>query len=38
MIKAEAEIFLEHSPYLSEFLGHIESELEGIYLMMFGSP
>ena len=25
MIKTEAEILLEHSPSLSEFLGHIES-------------
>ena len=38
MFKTEAEIFLEHSPSLSEFLGHIESEFEGIYFTMFGSP
>ena len=29
--------WLEHSPTLSEFLGHIESEFEGSYLIMFGS-
>ena len=29
MIKTEAEILLEHSPSLSEFLGHLESEFEG---------
>ena len=38
MIKTEAEIFLEHSPSLSEFLGNIESEFEGTYFKMFGSP
>ena len=38
MIKTEAEILLEHIPSLSEFLGHIESEFEGTYFMMFGSP
>ena len=36
MIKTEAEILLEHSPSLSEFLGHIESEFEGTYFRMFG--
>ena len=35
MIKTEAEIFLEHSPSSSEFLGHIESEFEGTYFGMF---
>ena len=35
MIKTEAEIFLEHSPSLSEFLGHIESEFEGMYFRVF---
>ena len=38
MIKTEAEILLEHIPSLSEFLGHIDSELEGTYFRMFGSP
>ena len=38
MFKTEAEILLEHSPSLSEFLGHIALELEGTYFMMFGSP
>ena len=38
MIKTEAEILLEHSPSLSEFLGHIESEFEGTYFLMFGAP
>ena len=35
MIKTEAEILLEHSPSLSEFLGHIDSEFDGTYLRMF---
>ena len=30
--------WLEHSPTLSEFLGHIESEYEGTYFRMFGFP
>ena len=38
MIKTEAKIFLEHSPSLSEFLGHIESEFEGSYFRVFYSP
>ena len=38
MIKTEAEILLEHSPSLSEFLGHIESAFEGTYFGMFGAP
>ena len=38
MFKTEAEILLEHSPSLSEFLDHIESELECTYFMMFGFP
>ena len=29
--------WLEHSPTLSKFLGHIESEFEGTYFRMFGS-
>ena len=38
MFKTEAEILLEHNPSLSELLGHIESEFEGTYFRMFGSP
>ena len=38
MIKTEVEILLENSPSLSEFLDHIESEFEGTYFRMFGSP
>ena len=38
MIKTEAEFLLAHSPSLSEFLGHIESEFEGTYFFMFGFP
>ena len=37
MIKTETEILLEHSPSLSEFLGHIDSEFDGTYLRMFGA-
>ena len=37
MFKNRTRIWLEHSPTLSEFLGHIESEFEGTYFMMFGS-
>ena len=36
--KTETRIWLEHSPTLSEFLGHLESELEDSYIYMFGSP
>ena len=36
MVKNWNIIWLEHNPTLSEFLGHIESEFEGIYFMMFG--
>ena len=38
MIKTEAKILLEHSPSLSEILGHIESEFEGTYFSMFDAP
>ena len=38
MIKTEAEILLEHSPSLSEFLGHLESKFEGTYFRLFGDP
>ena len=38
MFKNITRNWLEHSPTLSEFLGHIESEFEGIYFKRFGSP
>ena len=38
MIKTEARIWLAHSPTLSEFLGHLEPELDDSYFFMFGSP
>ena len=38
MLKNRTRIWLEHSPTLSEFLGHIKSEFEGTYFRMFGSP
>ena len=38
MLKNRTRIWLEHSLTLSEFLGHIESEFEGTYFIMFGSP
>ena len=37
MLKNRTRIWLEHSPTLSEFLGHIESEFEGTYFRMFSS-
>ena len=37
MFKNRTRNWLEHSPTLSEFLGHIESEFEGTYFRMFGS-
>ena len=37
MFKNRTINWLEHNPTLSEFLGHIESEYEGTYFMMFGS-
>ena len=36
MLKNRTRNWLEHSPTLSEFLGHIESEFEGTYFRMFG--
>ena len=36
--KTETRIWLEHGPTLSEYLGHIESELDDSYFFMFGSP
>ena len=38
MSKTEAEFGWKYDPTLSEFLGHLESELEDIYFYMFGSP
>ena len=38
MFKNRTRIWLEHSPTLSDFLDHIESEFEGTYFRMFGSP
>ena len=38
MFKNRTRNCLEHSPTLSEFLGHIKSELESTYFRMFGSP
>ena len=38
MFKNRTRIWLEHSPTLSEFLGHIESEFEDTYFLMLGSP
>ena len=35
--KTEPENWLEHNPTLNEFLGHLESDLEGSYFRMFGS-
>ena len=37
MIKTEAEILLEYSPSLSEFLGHIESEFGDSYFKVLYS-
>ena len=38
MIKTEAEFWLDYGPTLSEFLGHLQSELDEVYFWMFGSP
>ena len=38
MFKRRTINWLEHSPTLSELLGHLESEFEGTYFRMFGSP
>ena len=35
MSKADAGIFLAHGPTLSEFLGHLESEFEDSYFLIF---
>ena len=38
MFKNKTRNWLEYSPALSEFLGHIELEFEGTYFKMFGFP
>ena len=38
MIKTEIRIWLAHGPTLSEFLSHLEKELDNVYFYMDGSP
>ena len=38
MFKTGTRIWLEHSPTLSEFLGHLGSEFDDSYFWMFGFP
>ena len=38
MFKIGTRIWLEHSPTLSELLGHLESEFDDSYFLIFGSP
>ena len=38
MSKAGIRIFLAHGPTLSEFVGHLGSELDDAYFFKFGSP
>ena len=38
MIKTEIRIWLAHGPTLSEFLSHLEHELDNVYFYMDGSP
>ena len=38
MIETEIRIWLAHGPTLSEFLIHLEKELDNLYLHMDGSP
>ena len=38
MFKTEIRIWLAHGPTLSEYLGHLELELDDAYFFMFGSP
>ena len=38
MFKTGTRILIEHSPTLSEFLGHLESEFDDSYFWMFGFP
>ena len=38
MIKTEIRIWLAHGPNLSEFLSHLEQELDNVIFYMDGSP
>ena len=38
MIKTEIRIWLAHGPTLSEFLSHLEQELENVYFYLDGYP
>ena len=38
MIKTKMRIWLAHGPTLSDFLSHIEQELDNVYFYMDGSP
>ena len=38
MSQNRSRIWLEYSPTLSEFLGHLESEFDDAYFCMFGFP
>ena len=38
MIKTEIRIWLAHGPTLSEFLSHLEQELDNVYFYMDSSP
>ena len=38
MIKTEIRIWLAHGPTLSEFLSHLEQEIDNVYFYIGGSP
>ena len=38
MIKTEIRIWVAHGPTLSEFLSHLEEELDNVYFFIGGSP
>ena len=38
MFKTEIRILLAHGPTLSEFLGHLEPEIDDAYFFMYDSP
>ena len=38
MIKTEIRIWLAHGPTLSEFLSHLEQDVDNVYFYMDGSP
>ena len=38
MIKTEIRIWLAHGPILSDFLSHLEQELDNVYFNIDGSP